>query len=118
MIPIPAEVISKSVYRPLLDLLDGVYLKASEVGARLRFDDGYLANLRRAGNGPPWSKFASGAVRYQLSELLEWELSGKSPHITMDRVALAVLAFPGIDDKQKLELTEHLRAALVKRAGA
>lgn len=78
-------------FAPLLDLLQSRYMTPAQLGARWKWSDQHLANLRRAGKGPAFVRLGR-SVRYPMAEVLRWELVGQSDHVTPDRIDLAVTA--------------------------
>lgn len=95
--------------RPVLDILCDVHVRAAELAAHWRTTEAHLANLRRAGKGPPYTK-PLGAVLYPTSEVMAWELAGASAHVTLDRVLLWVAAAPGVSPADRERIAAHLRA--------
>lgn len=90
---------------------DDMLLTAKEAAGMLRMDIATLANMRARGEGPPWIKLESGAVRYSMHAILEWINAG-SRGLTWQRVANALEAFDGMTPAERNKLLAHLRSAL------
>lgn len=90
---------------------DDTLLTAAEAADMLRMDVATLANMRARGEGLPWFKLPSGAVRYRMSEVLAWINTG-ARGLTWQRLANALEAYPDMALAQRNELLAHLRNAL------
>ena len=110
-LPVPTAVATNPAYRGLLHLLEGRYTTADVLARRWCWSEQNLANLRRAGQGPAYVKLGR-SVRYELSEVLAWELKGQSSQVTRDRLLLAVSALKGFDDAQRAEIARQLETLL------
>ena len=72
-------------YRPLLDLLDSIMITPAEFGARWRYSDDHLCNLRRGeglgrGFGCPRGRSAIA------SNIMGSEIAGTCGRLTLDQV--------------------------------
>lgn len=102
-------------FAPVLDLLNSRYLTPIQLAARWKWTEQHLANLRRAGKGPAFTRLQR-SVRYALSDVLAWELAGASPHVTPDRLALAAASLQGFTPEQREAIARQLSALLFKEA--
>ena len=110
MLKVSDAVRQVEVVRPLLALLDAQLARPEEVARHLRYDVQHLANLRRSKCGPPYLKIgAKGAIRYRVSEILEWEIIGHGGGITIDRLALALATMPDLTLTTAAKTVEHCR---------
>lgn len=73
----------------------------------LRMDVATLANMRTRGEGVPWFKLPSGAVRYRMSEALAWINTG-TRGLTWPRIANALEDYPDLTPAQRNKLLAHL----------
>lgn len=89
---------------------DDALLTAEEAARMLRMEPTTLANLRARGDGPPWHKLPSGAVRYSLANVLVWINAG-GRGLTWPRLE-AALADYDMPAAQRDKLLKHLRIAL------
>jgi hypothetical protein len=96
---------------PLMNLLDGHLMTASEVADHLRYSQERLAHLRKDGGGPPFLKLPTGGVRYQLAEVMAWQASAETGPLTLDRIALAIAACVGVPAEQRAAMIQHLEKA-------
>lgn len=112
MFEIPDTVYSRPAFRPLLDLLQTVYLTTTEVAKRWRYSRHQLEGWRRAGKPPVYVQLPSGKVLYPLSEIIGAEIAGLKGPLTLDEVCLTVSACPSISEADRAKVIAHLRAAL------
>jgi hypothetical protein len=91
--------------------LDDILMTPQELAARHRTTVESLANLRSRGEGLPFVKLPSGAVRYVARVVLAAEAAGLYG-LTWHRIERAVSSAPGLDDRQRVRLVEHLRKQL------
>lgn len=73
---VPRKILGGAAYRPLLEMLDDVFMTSGELAGRWRLSDDHLSNVRRAGKGPDWVKLPTGAVRYRAADVIASELAG------------------------------------------
>lgn len=99
-------------HQALIALCGDQMLTPKEVAAHWRLSIGRLANMRVAGRGPGFVKLGDGAVRYPLSEIIAYELAGRSGHITLERVWQALSTMPGLRDDTRDAILEYLTRAL------
>lgn len=99
---------------PALDALaalcSDVMLTAPEVARHFACTPEHLCNLRRVNKGPAWVKFSSGAVRYPLSEVLGYEMSGAAGPLTVARLALALSMMAGLSAGDREKILTHVKA--------
>lgn len=88
--------------------IDDILMTPQELAARHRTTVESLANLRSRGEGIPYVKLPSGAIRYVARVVLAAEASGLYG-LTWHRIERAVGSAPGLDDRQRARLVEHLR---------
>ena len=91
--------------------LDDILLTAQELADRHRTSVESLANLRSRGEGIPFIKLPSGAVRYSVRAVLAAEASGLYG-LTWGRIERACASVPGLDGAQRARVIEHLRRQL------
>lgn len=112
MLPKPARYIALDpAHAPLMDLLDGVLVTPQEVSKHLRLSESHLSNLRNAGRGLPFVKLGTGAVRYSLAEVVAHQIASTGGPITLDRIALALSAMPGMSADMRAAVCDHLARA-------
>lgn len=114
MIPAPKALQLQPAYRALLDVLDSQFLRPETVARRWGWSEQHLANLRKAGKGPAYVKLGR-SVRYTTAEIIAWELSGTSHHVTLDRVALACSALKGYTPDQCADIAAQLATLLARK---
>lgn len=88
-----------------------LYMTPEEVASRLRQSTQTLANLRARGEGLPYVKLASGAVRYKMSDVLTMERDGLTG-FSWAELAKALERFGGLDVEK---LMAHLKRELGPR---
>lgn len=111
-LPLPRTLTSHPAHHALVALLDSVLLTSEELAAHWRYSPEYLSNLRRRPNGPPYVKLATGSIRYRMSDVIDWEIAGARGPVTIEAVALAMDAAPGLTDAQRVAVVDHLRVAV------
>ena len=117
MLPKPTRAVAfNPAYAPLIDLLDGVLVTPQEVSKHYRLSESHLSNLRNAGKGLPFVKLATGAVRYQLSDVVAGQIAGTAGPLTLDRIALALVAMRGLDPETREAVMSHLARAFAPGA--
>lgn len=94
--------------QPLMRLLDDHLLTSSEVGAHLRYSKPHMSNLRKAAKGPPWIALPSGGIRYSMSAVATWQLSGESGALTLDRVSVAIAGCAAVPIEHRAAVIAHL----------
>ncbi len=114
---IPGYTTAIEVYQPLMRLLDGVLLTSAEAGTHLRYSPEQMSNLRRTAKGPPFFKLPTGAVRYEASALLAWQLQGLQGALSVERVTLAVSACNAVPPDHRATIIAHLEKAFVPPKG-
>jgi len=113
---IPKAVFERGIFGPLLDVLDSDLMTPQELGARWRYTDQHLSNLRRAGRGPRFTKIPdTGGVRYYVSDIIGAELTGLSGRISPDDVALLISSCAGVPEQYREAIIEHVRKGLKPR---
>lgn len=108
---VPATLTNVEAFKPVLDMLRGVLLTPAEVGARYRYSDEHLCNLRKSGRGWPFMKLETGGVRYRASDLMAAEIRGTTGPLTLERVNQAIAACTAVPAEHRAALQAHLLAA-------
>ena len=89
---------------------DDVFMTTAGLAARWCMDAASLANYRSRGEGIPFVKLPTGAVRYRLVDILEAEQTGQFYH-SWALMAEAMRTCPGLDlgDKEIDRILSHCR---------
>lgn len=91
-----------------------LYMTPEEVADRLRQSTQTLANLRARGEGLPYVKLASGAVRYKMSDVIKMERDGLTG-FSWAELSRALERFGPIDAATRDKLIAHLKRELGPR---
>lgn len=113
MLPTPRIIQTHPAYAGLLALLESRYVTTAELARRWRWSVQHMTNMRRAGQGPAYVKMGR-AVRYSVAEVAAWEIAGRSPHLTHDRLQLAVAALHGYSLDQRADILAQLESLLAE----
>lgn len=89
--------------------IDDILFTAEQLAARWQLNTGTLANLRARGEGVPWVKLPSGAIRYKMADILEAETRGAGG-FTWERLSDALHKLVEADDAETL--VKKLKKAL------
>lgn len=111
MLPVPKK-LHEPEYQPLLSVCTGILLTVQEVAKHFRYQVPHMHNMRNRGRGPSHVKLEGGAIRYQLSEVLRWQIHGHRGPWTPNRVSLALATMPGLSPEQRDAIMVHLKAVL------
>lgn len=87
---------------------DDVYMTPEELAERHRMEVSTLANLRYRGEGIPFVKLPSGAVRYKLKDVLAAETRGATG-FSWSRLRDALTLMDGLDPQSRDIIVEHLK---------
>lgn len=87
---------------------DDVYMTPEELAERHRMETSTLANLRYRGEGIPYTKLPSGAVRYKLKDVLAAESKG-SNGFSWSRLRDALALMNGLDPAARDMIITHLK---------
>lgn len=91
-----------------------LYMTPDEVADRLRQSTQTLANLRARGEGLPFVKLATGAIRYKMADVLRMERDGLTG-FSWAELGRALERFGGIAPEIREKLMTHLRKELGPR---
>ena len=90
---------------------DDLLLTTEQVANRYQQEVGTLANARARGEGLPWVKTATGAVRYKLSDVLESETAGNRG-FSWQRLSKALDGYKGLTAGESAKLLAYLKEAM------
>lgn len=107
----PGTINNVECYKPLLDLLEGVYIPASELAARYGYTEVHLCNLRKGNRGWPFVKLESGGVRYNVADIIAAEIANTHGPLTVERVCLALAACTDLSTTDRAIAQAHVRKA-------
>lgn len=99
------------IIEPSLAAADDILLTTEQVANRYQQEVGTLANARARGEGLPWVKTATGAVRYKLSDVLASETAGNRG-FSWQRLAKALEGYKGLTTGEAQKLLTHLKEAM------
>lgn len=106
--PLPAP--RSPHFAPFIGLCDAVLLTTAEVARHLKYSEQHLHNMRRADEGIAFVKLPGGAIRYQLSEIIAWQLQGQRGPVTLERVSMALATMPRLGPDVRAAIDAHLAA--------
>lgn len=113
MVPnIKRAIYAEPAYKPLLSLLEGMYMTAGQLAVRWNYSEDHLSNLRRDGKGVPWIKLPTGAIRYKVEDVVAAELRAAAGPLSLSAVCLAVAACESVPKEHRAAIVEHLRENL------
>lgn len=88
--------------------IDDIFLTPQQLADRWQLDPGSLANARSRGEGVPFVKLPSGAVRYRVADVLAAETDGYKS-FTWKRLEAALETYAELTDTQRQKLLLHLK---------
>jgi hypothetical protein len=88
------------------------YKTTQFLAERWSLDATTLANLRHRGEGIPYVKLPSGAVRYRMRDILAAERGGLVHYFTWNDVVTVLEKYPGMTDDEARVVANHLRREL------
>lgn len=115
MLAVPHNLSVDPAYEPFLRLTEDTLLTTEEVAKHWRYEKQSLHNMRRLRTGPSYVKLPGGAIRYRHSAILAYELHGHGGGLTLDMVAIALAAMPGLKPAQREAIEAHLKSVLCKK---
>lgn len=98
-------------FEPLRALLADHYITPAELGARWRYSQAHLANLRRADKGPPYTQPA-GRILYRLSDVIAAELASAAGPLNLERVCLVIAGCDHLSEADRAKTVAVLRSVL------
>jgi hypothetical protein len=87
---------------------DDIFLTTEQLAARYQQEPGTLHNARCRGEGAPWVKTSTGAVRYRLADILAAEAAG-TRGFSWRKLKEALDEYRGLTAGETERLLKHLK---------